>query len=196
MPRSGARGNTPPSFLEDDVRVDVQTLPTDQVERLRDAPFTYADIGATANTPPPGYDSFSRSRIVNHTGFDAAAENLMTWQVHRRPGLKVAASSPTVTADTVVLMRLGVGPAALRIPCRVVYVVDQPGLRGFAYGTLPGHPESGEESFLVRKFEDGHVEFTVSAFSKPATRITRLGGPLARGFQRLMTSRYLNSLDN
>ena len=37
-----------------------------------------------------------------------------------------------------------------RRPCRVVYVVDEPDRRGFAYGTLPGHPESGEELFLVR----------------------------------------------
>ena len=30
----------------------------------------------------------------------------------------------------------------LRAPCRVVYVIDEPDVRGFAYGTLPGHPES------------------------------------------------------
>ena len=29
----------------------------------------------------------------------------------------------------------------VRAPCRVVYVVDEPDRRGFAYGTLPGHPE-------------------------------------------------------
>ena len=38
----------------------------------------------------------------------------------------------------------------VRAPCRVVYVVDEPDRRGFAYGTLPGHAESGEERFVVR----------------------------------------------
>ncbi|SIP67631.1 hypothetical protein BN9982_740001 [Mycobacterium tuberculosis] len=38
-----------------------------------------------------------------------------------------------------------VGIAFLRAPCRVVYVIDEPDVRGFGYGTLPGHPVSGEE---------------------------------------------------
>jgi uncharacterized protein (UPF0548 family) len=42
---------------------------------------------------------------------------------------------------TDVLAHLG----PIRVPCRVVYVLDEPERRGFAYGTLPGHPESGEE---------------------------------------------------
>ena len=36
--------------------------------------------------------------------------------------------------------------------CRIVYVVDESGpisKFGFAYGTLPGHVESGEERFLI-----------------------------------------------
>ena len=44
-------------------------------------------------------------------------------------------------------MRMAFWPR--RIPARVVYVVDEPARRGFAYGTLHGHPESGEEAFLV-----------------------------------------------
>lgn len=35
------------------------------------------------------------------------------------------------------MMRLGIGPLALGIPCRVIYVVDRPDTQGFAYGTLP-----------------------------------------------------------
>lgn len=175
--------------------MDVQTLPIDQVETLRSAPFTYADVGATASTPPHGFDFFSRSRRVKNTEFDVAVEALMSWQVQRRAGLKVAASSSVVSEASVVIMRLGVGVARLSIPCRVVYVVDEPQVKGFAYGTLSGHPESGEERFIVRRHGDGHVEFTVSAFSRPATRLARLGGPFTRRFQRLMTSRYLSSLD-
>lgn len=92
-------------------------------------------------------------------------------------------------------MGLGVGPISLRIPCRVVYVVDDPDRRGFAYGTLPGHPESGEESFVLRRLESGSLEPTVSAFSRPASKLVKLGGPLARRTQDIITRRYLRALD-
>ena len=42
-------------------------------------------------------------------------------------------------------------------PCRVVYVTTEPGQFGFAYGTLQGHPEHGEEAFHVTKQGDGTV---------------------------------------
>lgn len=92
-------------------------------------------------------------------------------------------------------MRLGVGPAAVRIPCRVAYVVDEPTRRGFAYGTLPGHPESGEELFVLRQHGEGTLTIEISAFSRPATRLAKLGGPLTRRVQQAMTTRYLRALD-
>ena len=55
----------------------------------------------------------------------------------------------------------------VRAPCRVVYVVDEPDRRGFAYGTLPGHAESGEELFLVRYDPaTDEVYAEVTAFSR------------------------------
>lgn len=174
----------------------VSSLATAQVEMLRRQPFTYSAVGATDSQLSHGFDAFTHTRVLNHTDFDVAARDLMSWRVQERAGLKVAASSTVVAPDTVVVMRLGIGPVGLRIPCRVVYVVDRPDVQGFAYGTLPGHPEMGEESFLVSRRADGRVEFTVSAFSKPASRLARLGGPISRWAQAAMTQRYLRSLDN
>lgn len=94
-----------------------------------------------------------------------------------------------------VLMRLGVGPIALRIPCRVVYVINDADVRGFAYGTLPGHPEAGEERFMLQRHEDGSIELTISAFSRPASRLAKLSGPMSRKVQDAMTERYLRALD-
>ncbi len=93
------------------------------------------------------------------------------------------------------LMHLGIGPAAIRIPCRVAYVVDEPGQRGFAYGTLPGHPESGEERFVLKQHRDGTITIEITAFSRPASRLASLGGPVARRVQQTMTTRYLRALD-
>ncbi|MEO9139198.1 MAG: DUF1990 domain-containing protein [Jatrophihabitans sp.] len=163
---------------------------------LRQAAFTYPDVGATATAPPPGYHYVARTRTLPATRtFEAAAEDLMTWRVQRSAGLRVAASSATVKVDAVTLMRLGIGPVAVKIPCRVVYVIDEHDCQGFAYGTLPGHPESGEEAFVLQRRADGRTDFTVSAFSRPGTLLARLGGSAARGFQHLITGRYLRSLD-
>jgi len=95
--------------------------------------------------------------------------------------------------DTAVLL-LGWGVLSLRIPVRVVYVIDEPTRRGFAYGTLPGHPESGEEAFVVEHRDDDSVWLTIRAFSRPAYRWLWLGYPVLRLFQAIFTSRYEHAL--
>lgn len=82
----------------------------------------------------------------------------------------------------------------LRFPCRVVYVLDEPQRRGFAYGTLPGHAERGEEAFLVDRHDDGSVWITIRAFSRPANAFWWLVDPVLRIAQHLATQRYLRAL--
>jgi uncharacterized protein (UPF0548 family) len=55
----------------------------------------------------------------------------------------------------------------------------------FAYGTLPGHAESGEERFLVEwdRTTDA-VHYDILAFSRPRHPLARLGYPLTRRVQR------------
>lgn len=106
-----------------------------------------------------------------------------------------AGEPPRVESGAVVEMRLGPPRLGVRIPCRVVQVVDEPHRGGFAYGTLPGHPETGEERFEVRRGPDGVVAFTVTAFSRPASALARAGGPLSRWVQGRMTERYLRAAD-
>jgi len=72
--------------------------------------------------------------------------------------------------------------------CRVVYVVDDDGpisKFGFAYGTLPGHVESGEERFLIEwdRGDDG-VWYDIVAFSHPHRFSARLGYPVVRRLQK------------
>jgi uncharacterized protein (UPF0548 family) len=175
--------------------MDVQPLSAERVEKLRAAPLSYAAVGATATTSPPGYRSLGMSRVLGRRDFDSAVEDLMTWRVHQRAGLRVASSAPRVHDGATVEMRLGIGAMSLRIPCRVVYVVDEPERVGFAYGTFPGHPESGEELFLLHRRPEGRIEFTITAFSRPATLLARAGGPVARSLQDAMTKRYLTAAE-
>jgi len=65
---------------------------------------------------------------------------------------------------------------------------------GFGYGTLPGHPESGEEAFVVSRDGSGVVTLTVSAYSRPGLLVTRLAGPVGRWGQRVMIGRYARAV--
>lgn len=169
----------------------VSLLSDAEVSALRRSSLTYAEAGATATDQAPlGYTSFTRSITLNDTTFEDAVERLMTWRIQEGAGLQVRASSLRVEQDAVVLMRLGVGPVGLSVPCRVTYAVVGPDAAGFAYGTLEGHPESGEEFFFQERFGD-RVTFMVRAFSRPQSRLARAAGPIGRRLQQVMTSRYL-----
>lgn len=173
----------------------VKLLEASTATKLRTQKLTYAEVDRPVVVPPVGFAHFSRTRpIAASIDFGVAGRALMTWQVQARSGLRILASSLEVELGAVVIMRLGIGAVALSIPCRVVDVIDEPDRQGFSYGSLPGHPESGEESFILHRAADGVTTFTVSAFSRPASRLARLGGPLTTAMQRFMTGKYLHAL--
>jgi uncharacterized protein (UPF0548 family) len=159
---------------------------------LADMELSYVEIGATRGRLPSGYHHTSRRAHIadGRSSFESVAAALRSWEVHRRAGLRTEASSPRAEEGTAVVLRLG----PVRIPCRVVYVVDEPNRAGFAYGTLPGHPEQGEECFLVEIDDDGTVFAHIRAFSRPGTWYTKLGGPIGRAVQRWFTSRYVEAM--
>jgi uncharacterized protein (UPF0548 family) len=167
------------------------------LDQLADAPFTYRAIGATRHGAlPRGYDHVDREHVVGsgRAAFDRAAAAVLDWSAQRGAGLRVQASGPAGTPGTVVLMTAGLPRLGLDIPCRVVWSVDEPDRRGFGYGTLPGHPESGEESFVVSLRPDGDVVYTLRAFSRLATPLSRLGGPISRRVQTLALDRYVTTI--
>ena len=167
-------------------RVHEELLTGDELRRWEQAPLGYAEVGATTGVLPPGYHHLpERVRLGTGTAtFESAAAELVRWEVQRRAGLRVTPSAPAVDVGVVAVLRIGLGPAALRAPVRVVHVVDEPDRRGYAYGTLVGHPERGEEAFVVERDDAGRVWFTVTAFSVPARWPMRMAGPVGRLFQR------------
>ncbi|SDM64779.1 DUF1990 family protein [Allokutzneria albata] len=173
----------------------VDLLDAERVAALRAARLTYPEVGATRGVLPPGYRTFTRSVVLPvGTDFASATRDLFSWQVQRRAGLGVAASTERLEPDAVVVLKIGFGWLAVHAPCRVVHVIIEPRRTGFAYGTLPGHPECGEEAFVLEHRDDDRVTFTLSAFSRPATVLAKLGGPLARRVQDVVTGRYLRAL--
>jgi uncharacterized protein (UPF0548 family) len=79
----------------------------------------------------------------------------------------------------------------MAVPDRIVVVVDEPHRFGFAYGTLVGHAEAGEELFLAEQIAPGRLRLTVRVQARPATPLARLGTPLVTLLQRAAARRYL-----
>ncbi|WP_243761558.1 DUF1990 family protein [Streptomyces sp. YIM 98790] len=159
------------------------------------AGFTYREVGATRSGPeglPPAGFHLIRVSVPLGRGAAvarAAGQALMDWRMHRALGATVRADTPEAEPGSRVVIGLGVGRLRLHAPCRVVWTVREPDRTGWAYGTLPGHPESGEEAFLVERAPDGTVRLTVTAFSRPAAWWTRAAGPLGRAAQRAYAHR-------
>ncbi|PZG23908.1 DUF1990 domain-containing protein [Micromonospora craterilacus] len=158
--------------------------------------MTYAEVGATRHALPPGYRHIQRTEIIG-TGadtFQRAGEALDHWTVHRAAGLRVLASGPANQPGVDAVLLLGTRRLQVSAACRVVYAIQEPNRRGFAYGTLAGHPETGEEAFLIHLGDDGRVTFSIAAFSRPQRLAARLGGPLTHAVQEVITSRYFSAV--
>ena len=153
-------------------------------------PFTYSAVGATATTPPAGF-------VVDHTRiklgegesvFRSATAALRRWEQFRLGWVEVwSPETPIQPGEVVAVMGRAIGVWWLNA-CRVVYVVDEAGpvsKFGFAYGTLPGHVESGEERFLIEWNQgDDAVWYDIIAFSRPNQFSARLGYPVVRRLQK------------
>ncbi|MFD4575874.1 DUF1990 domain-containing protein [Streptomyces sp. NPDC058417] len=152
--------------------------------------FTYEDVGATREPGfcPPG---FHRMQVRTRLGegeavFRRAAEAVLTWELHRALGVGVETDADRAAPDVDVTLTLA---GMVKAPCRVVWTVEEYRRAGWAYGTLSGHPESGEESFVVDRTGDGTVWLTVSAFSRAAKWYARAGGPATRALQQAYARR-------
>lgn len=158
--------------------------------------LTYAPIGVTRDAVPvPAGMRFSgTTRIVGGPEvFGQASDFVMGLGMQRALRMRVEAPDRPLEVGDTVVMRAGLGRFTIRIPTRIVYVIDESDRRGFAYGTLPGHPERGEELFLVEQLPAGAVRVTVSAVSAPGRWYTRLAGPFGRLLQRAATWRYVDA---
>jgi len=172
------------------VRFSVTRPSPDALARIRDAsaaaPLTYDAVGATLTAPlPHGWFHDEFEDVVGHgdTAFAAACAALRAWHAHAGAGIAVSSPPTPIAVGGVVAMALGVGPVWTVGACRIVAVVDEHDAFGFAYGTLAGHPERGEESWLLRRRPDGDVTLTVRAISRPGAALVWLGLPVARQLQ-------------
>jgi uncharacterized protein (UPF0548 family) len=153
-------------------------------------PFTYSAVGATAETPPAGF-VVDRTRIKLGEGepvFRSAIAALQRWEQFQLGWVEAwSPDTPIKSGEVVAVIGRAIGLWWLNA-CRIIYVVDESGpiyRFGFAYGTLPGHVESGEERFLIEwNQHDGSVSYDILAFSRPNHFLTRLGYSVVRRTQK------------
>jgi uncharacterized protein (UPF0548 family) len=151
--------------------------------------FSYREVGSTQSGTPAGFD-FDHNRIPLGKGaavFEAACAALRRWQMFPGPWVTIRPANTPIEVGNVVAMLARVCGLWWVNACRIVYVLreTQPVRRfGFAYGTLPGHVESGEERFTIEWDGDDIVWYDLRAFSRPRYWVVRLGYPLARRLQR------------
>jgi uncharacterized protein (UPF0548 family) len=167
------------------------------VKVLRNAQPTYSDLGATlAGGRPEGfnYDRYETDLGHGTQAFQRAVTGLKAWEAHHLPGVRVYPDGQQIQTGATVVVTLGTSLLSLAAPCRIVSIVEDETRWGFAYGTLPGHPECGEEAFVVSMASDEKVRFEVVAFSRVDDLLVRLSGPIGRAIQKGGTNGYLRAL--
>jgi uncharacterized protein (UPF0548 family) len=160
------------------------------------AELTYPEVGATSGTLPVGYQHDSYERVLGRGDgvFEAACDGLRDWACHDGAGLTRTPPRPELRAGVTIVQGLPIGPALALAAVRIVSVVGEPD-RFVAYGTLPMHPEAGEEAFVVERDAEGVVRLVITVFSKPRHPLARLGWFVGRRIQITTTHRFLDGLE-
>lgn len=157
--------------------------------------YTYSDVGSTlgeswAEKVPAGFD-VDHTRACLGAGaqtFLAAKNALCSWRQFQLGWVEPWPADVTLLPGNVVSIVARLGPVYWLNACRIVDAIDELGpveRFGFAYATLPGHAECGEERFLVEwHHADDSVWFDILAFSRPRHVLARLGYPVVRLLQK------------
>ena len=164
-----------------------------------------ASLDATPGTDPhlptwpaDGSTGFRRSEVTALIGradqcWEHAARDVLRWAVKTRSGFTVD-DARRVTPGAELTITARVAGATVREPVRVVAVVENATRVGFSYRTLPGHPVSGEEAFIVHRDAE-NVFLTVRSLTAPAPEQPwRALFPLLLIAQLIARRRYLRAL--
>lgn len=162
------------------------------LDALRNAPLSYAPIGCTREPgleAPPGFCQ-DHERVLLGRGeetFRRACQAIRTWKMIAREVVEPCPTCVPIEAGAMVanLFRVRLLGGWLVLPTRILYVIDDETADivrfGFAYGTVEGHWEQGEERFLVEwDRRDDSVWYDLLVFSRPRHPLARLAYPYTR----------------
>ena len=170
---------------------------------LTDRHLTYSPVGATRpgqrrwGEPPAGFRALETTVYlgVGVSCWVSTSTAVLHWAVKTRSGFTVGGPAHGIRVGDRCWLRAGLGPVTISEPVQVVGLVDTPTRRGFAYGTLAGHPICGEEAFVVHRDEAGQVWLTLRSLTRASPH-----GPWRQLFpvllvaQRVYRRRYEKAL--
>lgn len=153
--------------------------------------FSYPHVGASVYGVPTGYTR-DHNRVLLGTGeqvWKRAVEAISRWEMFNLGWTQLCWPNAPIRwgTDVAVLIR-HYGFYSLN-PSRIVYVrnEDEETVQryGFAYGTLTGHAEAGEERFMVEWYKKNDtVYYDLLAFSRVSHVLARMGYPVVRRLQK------------
>ncbi|MDA1055548.1 MAG: DUF1990 domain-containing protein [Planctomycetota bacterium] len=159
----------------------------------QESPFTYGQLGVTQTHEFPDRFDVDRQQTQLGTGeatYEIAKDAVRRWAMFPNELTELYWPDRPLRIGVEVAVLFRAGPLWSLNPCRIVYTIDdaQPSDRvhrfGFAYGTLAGHLECGEEQFCVSwNHDDDSVHYELLAVSRPNHLLTRIGYPYARFVQ-------------
>jgi uncharacterized protein (UPF0548 family) len=147
---------------------------------------------------PKGYRRHTVTLTIGHgrERWEESVAAVLDWQIKTRSGFTVESFTDEIRARENADYRLSArfGPVVVHEPVRVVAVVDQPTRCGFSYGTLDGHPVSGEEAFIVHRAVDGEVWLTLRSLTRASRGRWRWAFPILLIAQKYYRRRYRQAL--
>lgn len=154
--------------------------------------FSYAEVGATRapSSPPAGYPiNHYRGKLgAGAEDYRKALAALRLWRMYSLSWTKLYWPETEIKEGAVVAILAKHFGLWWLNACRVIYTfAEDDGSRrsGFAFGTLPGHLETGEERFTVEwDGRSDEVSYELFAFARPKTLIAKMAYPLVRSVQR------------
>ncbi len=167
-----------------------ETQIKDFLAEQKDLPFSYAEVGASKNSIPKNYPiNHHRIQIGSGAKVFARAKNaVQSWTMYKLEWTKIYPPETPIAVGEVVAVLVNHGFCLSLNPCRIVYVLEESEAierSGFAFGTLPGHSETGEERFTVEwRRDDDTVWYELLAFARPHHILAKIGFPFVRFMQR------------
>ncbi|MFK7807622.1 MAG: DUF1990 family protein [Saprospiraceae bacterium] len=165
------------------------------VQEKARAPYNYKQVYGTKSPPVAGFDNDHKSTVLGkgEDVWQVAKIALDNWRQFPSPWTTVE-PKVSLKENRVVAVFFRLFGIWFINGARIVYTLDSKTEYGFAYGTLPGHVEKGEECFWIERDESGEVSYHIRAFSQPAHWLVWLGYPIARYFQRRFVRESLETM--
>jgi uncharacterized protein (UPF0548 family) len=160
------------------------------LEQQKVLPFSYAEVGASKDSIPGNYP-VNHHRVQIGSGADVFARAktaVQSWTMYNLGWTRLYPPETPIAVGEVVAVIVNHQFCWSLNPCRIVYVLEEERAIerfGFAFGTLPGHSETGEERFTVEwRPDDNTVWYELLAFARPQHILAKIGSPFVRIVQR------------